>query len=376
MTKNLKKLLLAATATTAAAGVLFTSDVALAAGKDITQPKVTGSQSGTQTQPNAGGTQTQPNAGGQANAAAQLKAAKEKAVAQLKEAGLSQFFIDQVISATNVDSVKSLTDELLKGKIKEFTVHVTFVDKNGKTLGTEKKTVKALSLFSADAEAKKLYKGAEDDLSHGVSTTNLYYKVKKDDATLTTIDDWNKKELKGEIKEAEDKVANAKKALDTAKANYDLVKDVYGSTSDKAKEYKDKLDKAQTAYDAAVKTLNEKKTALAKLNEGTPAPAPTPTPAHTSTGNALADLGVFPGEAGEKADEAGKKAHKAGKKAAEKKATAKKAAEKKAAEKKASAKKAAAKKALPKTGAIAGSVALMGLALASTGSVFAFRRRK
>ena len=355
MTKNLKKLLLAATATTAAAGVLFTSDVALAAGKNITQPPVTGGQSGTQAQPNAGGTQTQPNAGGQANAAAQLKAAKEKAVAQLKEAGLSQFFIDQVISATNVDSVKSLTDELLKGKIKEFTVHVTFVDKNGKTLGTEKKTVKALSLASADAEAKKLYKGAEDDLSHGVSTTTLYYKVKKDDATLTTIDDWNKKELKGEIKEAEDKVANAKKALDTAKANYDFVKDVYGSTSDKAKEYKDKLDKAQTAYDAAVKTLNEKKTALAKLNEGTPAPtpAPTPTPAPAA-----------------KVEE--KKAEE--KKAEEKKAADKKAADKKAADKKAAKK--AAKKALPKTGAIAGSVALMGLALASTGSVFAFRRRK
>ncbi|KXB35764.1 LPXTG-motif protein cell wall anchor domain protein, partial [Aerococcus christensenii] len=51
-------------------------------------------------------------------------------------------------------------------------------------------------------------------------------------------------------------------------------------------------------------------------------------------------------------------------------------ADKKAADKKAAAKKAAKKKALPKTGAIAGSVALMGLALASTGSVFAFRRRK
>ena len=64
------------------------------------------------------------------------------------------------------------------------------------------------------------------------------------------------------------------------------------------------------------------------------------------------------------------------KKAADKKAADKKAADKKAADKKAAAKKAAKKKALPKTGAIAGSVALMGLALASTGSVFAFRRRK
>ncbi|WEB71406.1 LPXTG cell wall anchor domain-containing protein [Aerococcus christensenii] len=64
------------------------------------------------------------------------------------------------------------------------------------------------------------------------------------------------------------------------------------------------------------------------------------------------------------------------KKAEEKKAEDKKAADKKAADKKAAAKKAAKKKALPKTGAIAGSVALMGLALASTGSVFAFRRRK
>ena len=66
----------------------------------------------------------------------------------------------------------------------------------------------------------------------------------------------------------------------------------------------------------------------------------------------------------------------ADKKAADKKAADKKAADKKAADKKAAAKKAAKKKALPKTGAIAGSVALMGLALASTGSVFAFRRRK
>ena len=65
-----------------------------------------------------------------------------------------------------------------------------------------------------------------------------------------------------------------------------------------------------------------------------------------------------------------------GKKAEDKKAEDKKAADKKAADKKAAAKKAAKKKALPKTGAIAGSVALMGLALASTGSVFAFRRRK
>ena len=64
------------------------------------------------------------------------------------------------------------------------------------------------------------------------------------------------------------------------------------------------------------------------------------------------------------------------KKAADKKAADKKAADKKAADKKAADKKAAKKKALPKTGAIAGSVALMGLALASTGSVFAFRRRK
>ena len=64
------------------------------------------------------------------------------------------------------------------------------------------------------------------------------------------------------------------------------------------------------------------------------------------------------------------------KKAEDKKAADKKAADKKAADKKAAAKKAAKKKALPKTGAIAGSVALMGLALASTGSVFAFRRRK
>ena len=70
----------------------------------------------------------------------------------------------------------------------------------------------------------------------------------------------------------------------------------------------------------------------------------------------------------------GKKAED--KKAEDKKAADKKAADKKAADKKAAAKKAAKKKALPKTGAIAGSVALMGLALASTGSVFAFRRRK
>ena len=301
MTKDLKKLLLAATATTATAGVLFTSDAVLAAGNDQESAKVE-KQEEKKTIPEKGEVSKAKTSFDQT--VKEKEEGKKKKEKIQKAVGLKDQKVDQVEATENneagfhfvVDAEQAAENDLLdnggvnkgykiarreykddKGKVKDAKFFYTLTIGEGKEKGRfEDNTQGFASKENAVKAAEKALK-VDHEINTGYEINfnkrmgRYFYKLTMDGKKVVPA-------AKVEEKKAEDKKAEDKKAAD--------------------------------------------------------------------------------------------------KKAADKKAADKKAADKKAADKKAAAKKAAKKKALPKTGAIAGSVALMGLALASTGSVFAFRRRK